>query len=128
MLPIVIPGGLKIEVIGPITCRRGKMFLRRGSVRVLGGQVDELAAKFSTENILKERIGQRLDAQPSIVFKKPVSNQQRQDKPINIPQNTARTHNTNSGPPPSYPRPVASRPANALISNPVQGRGINFAF
>ena len=129
VLPNVIPGGLKLELIGPITCRRGKMFLRKGSVRVLGGQVDELAAKFSTVNILKERIGQKLDAQPSITFKKPpVSHQQRQDRTNNIPQNTARIHNSNSGPPSSFPRPQASRPTDTLNYNPAPGRGIYCAF
>ena len=36
VLPNVIAAGLKIEVMGPLICRRGTLLLKAGSVRVLG--------------------------------------------------------------------------------------------
>ena len=66
----MIPPGLKIELIGPILCRRGKLLLTQNSVRILGGEVEELQDRFSTENVLTQKIGTKIDKK-RIEFPKP---------------------------------------------------------
>ena len=56
-LPDQIKPGLKIMVTGPLTVRRGILMLQSNSVRVLGGEVDELAEEFSLQKILQQKIG-----------------------------------------------------------------------
>ena len=56
-LPDLIKPGMKIQVTGPLTARRGILMLQSNSVRVLGGEVDELAEEFSLQKILQQKIG-----------------------------------------------------------------------
>ena len=50
--------------------RRGKLLLTKNSVRILGGEVEELLDQFSTENVLTQKIGTKIDKQ-IIHFPKP---------------------------------------------------------
>ena len=52
---------MKVELVGPIMCMKGKLFLNHNSLRILGGEVDELREQFSTENILAQKIGKKIN-------------------------------------------------------------------
>ena len=52
-----ITPGLKIQCHGPLEIIRGKILLKEGHVKVLGGNVEHLKEKFSQENVLSQRIG-----------------------------------------------------------------------
>ena len=56
-LPDMIKPGMKILVSGPVTVRRGILMLQSNSVRVLGGEVEELADEFALQKILQQKIG-----------------------------------------------------------------------
>ena len=56
-LPDLIKPGLKIQVTGPVTVRRGILMLQSNHVRVLGGEVEELADEFALQKILQQKIG-----------------------------------------------------------------------
>eukprot|EP00088_Acartia_fossae_P036330 TRINITY_DN3751_c0_g1_i4.p1 TRINITY_DN3751_c0_g1~~TRINITY_DN3751_c0_g1_i4.p1 ORF type:complete len:602 (+),score=82.68 TRINITY_DN3751_c0_g1_i4:47-1852(+) len=60
-LESLLPPGLKIRIFGPVQIKRGKMLLLRNNVRVLGGSVEELLEEFSTENVLSQKLGKRID-------------------------------------------------------------------
>ena len=49
--------------------KRGKIFLKKKNVRVLGGSVEELLEKFSTESVLCQKLGKRIDG-PAYSFLK----------------------------------------------------------
>ena len=55
-LPDVIKPGCKIQITGPVTVRRGIICLKEGSVRLLGGEVEEMQEKFSLKKILQQKI------------------------------------------------------------------------
>lgn len=44
--------GLKIMIIGPVTCRRGVIFLEEANISIKGGEVDDLLIPNALENIL----------------------------------------------------------------------------
>ena len=56
-LPDLVKPGMKIQVSGPVTARRGILMLKSNSVRVLGGEVEELAEEFALQKILQQKIG-----------------------------------------------------------------------
>ena len=56
-IPDVIVPGMKVQVLGPVTVRRGIMMLTCNSIRVLGGEVEELQEQFSLQSILQQKIG-----------------------------------------------------------------------
>jgi hypothetical protein len=56
-LDFPMPPGLKIQIVGPVTCRRGVLMLTRRSVRVLGGVVEDMAGEFDMKNLLSNIIG-----------------------------------------------------------------------
>jgi len=70
VLPNDVVPGLKIELFGPLVCRRGKIFLTTNSVRVLGGEVEDLAERLSTKNVLTQKIGRNMD-EPAFGFQRP---------------------------------------------------------
>ena len=55
-LPDVIPPGLKIQLLGPVTVRRGIICLKNNTVRMLGGEVEELQEEFCLQKILQQKI------------------------------------------------------------------------
>jgi hypothetical protein len=59
-LPDVVPPGLKLELLGPVECRRGLLLLTPASVRVLGGAVEEIAHQFAADRVLADRIAGRV--------------------------------------------------------------------
>ena len=56
-LPEVITPGCKIQVLGPVTVRRGIISLKNNTVRMLGGEVEELQEEFCLQKILQQKIG-----------------------------------------------------------------------
>ena len=52
----MLPPGLKLELLGPVECRRGLLLLTAASVRVLGGAVEEIGEQFAADRVLAERI------------------------------------------------------------------------
>jgi hypothetical protein len=54
-----VPPGLKLELLGPVECRRGLLLLTPASVRVLGGAVEEIAHQFAADRVLADRIAGR---------------------------------------------------------------------
>jgi len=61
VLPDNIPPGVKIELVAPLVCRKGKLLLTQNSVRLLGGEVEELGDENTTEQKLAQKLGQRVD-------------------------------------------------------------------
>lgn len=60
---------MKIQLFGPLQIKKGKIYLRNNNIRVLGGCVDELVERFSTENVLSQKVGKRVDG-PAFPFMK----------------------------------------------------------
>jgi len=58
-LPDRLTPGLKVQVSGPLVCRRGILLLTKNCLRVLGGGVEELSDEFGLEKILSEKIGKK---------------------------------------------------------------------
>jgi len=118
----MIPPGLKIELIGPILCRRGKLLLTQNSVRILGGDVEELQDRFSTENVLTQKIGTKIDKK-RIEFPKPgvVRPALTERRPVNInPSQTnlpSQNIQVNHRPRPTNNQPN-SKPNNRPINPP----------
>lgn len=65
-IPDVVEPGVKIQVMGPVTVRRGIMMLT--NVRMLGGAVEELAEQFSLQTILQQKIGKEDVGQKGNMF------------------------------------------------------------
>lgn len=122
VLPNMIPPGLKIELIGPILCRRGKLLLTQNSVRILGGEVEELQDRFSTENVLTQKIGTKIDKK-RIEFPKPgvVRPGLTERRPVNInPSQTnlpSQNIQVNHQPRPTNNQPI-SKPNTRPINQP----------
>lgn len=51
-LNINLSPGIKIRLTGPVTARRGRIMLEPHNVKVLGGNVDDLAITNAAENVL----------------------------------------------------------------------------
>jgi len=60
-IPDKISPGAKIELRGPLTCRRGIILITRNCFKLLGGEVEDLVPNFNLEKILGEKIGQTVD-------------------------------------------------------------------
>ena len=56
-LPDVIAPGTKLQLLGPVTVRRGILLLTDTNTRLLGGEVDEIKDQFSLQTILQQKIG-----------------------------------------------------------------------
>ena len=56
-LPDVIAPGTKLQLLGPVTVRRGILLLTDTNTRLLGGEVDEIKEQFSLQTILQQKIG-----------------------------------------------------------------------
>lgn len=52
-----VPPGLKVQIMGPVQCRRGCMLLTKKSFRVLGGQVDDMKDESDVVSKLMAIIG-----------------------------------------------------------------------
>jgi len=85
-IPDVVCPGMKIQVLGPVTVRRGIILLTSNNFRVLGGEVEELQDQFSLVNILQQKIGKE-----------------------DVGQKGSRFATQSRNPPPA-PRPVAALP------------------
>eukprot|EP00092_Neocalanus_flemingeri_P039657 GFUD01043189.1.p1 GENE.GFUD01043189.1~~GFUD01043189.1.p1 ORF type:complete len:576 (-),score=226.10 GFUD01043189.1:202-1929(-) len=68
VIPDVVSPGMKVQVLGPVTVRRGIIMLTSNSVRVLGGQVEELQEQFSLQSILQQKIGKEDVGQKGNMF------------------------------------------------------------
>lgn len=64
-LNINITPGTKIRIVGPVTVRRGKLMLENKNVKILGGEVEEIAVSNATENILARSLNLPLNAHPN---------------------------------------------------------------
>ncbi len=65
-LPDVVAPGLKLELLGPVECRRGLLLLTPASVRVLGGAVEEISHQFAADRVLADRIAGRVYCTPKL--------------------------------------------------------------
>merc|ERR1719427_2405335 len=88
-IPDVVEPGMKIQVMGPVTVRRGIMMLT--NVRMLGGVVEELAEQFSLQAILQQKISKEDVGQKGNMFATqnvpaPVPQPRQQaPKPVQVP-------------------------------------------
>jgi hypothetical protein len=55
-LPDRVPPGLKLELLGPLECRRGVILLNANSVRILGGAAEEMEETYAADRVLADRI------------------------------------------------------------------------
>eukprot|EP00092_Neocalanus_flemingeri_P023050 GFUD01024984.1.p1 GENE.GFUD01024984.1~~GFUD01024984.1.p1 ORF type:complete len:575 (-),score=229.89 GFUD01024984.1:71-1795(-) len=96
VIPDVVSPGMKVQVLGPVTVRRGILMLTSNSVRVLGGEVEELQEQFSLQCILQQKIGKEDVGQKGNMF------------------------STQAGKPPPAPRPapLLQAPAPASVPTP----------
>jgi len=67
-LPDTVTPGMKIQILGPVTIRRGIILLTSNSIRLLGGEVEELQDQFSLVNILQQKIGKEDVGQKGNMF------------------------------------------------------------
>ena len=67
-IPDVVSPGMKVQVLGPVTVRRGIILLKDNNFRVLGGEVEELQEQFSLVNILQQKIGKEDVGQKGNMF------------------------------------------------------------
>lgn len=56
-LNINLKPGTKVQITGPLTVRRGKMFLEERNVKILGGEVEDILVSNVTENFLARSLG-----------------------------------------------------------------------
>jgi len=68
LIPDVITPGLKVQLLGPLTVRRGIIMLCSNNFRVLGGEVEELQEEFNLVKILQQKIGQEDVGQKGNMF------------------------------------------------------------
>lgn len=70
-IPDVVSPGMKVQLLGPVTVRRGIILLTSTphlNFRVLGGEVEELQEQFSLVNILQQKIGKEDVGQKGNMF------------------------------------------------------------
>jgi len=97
-IPDVVTPGMKIQVLGPVTVRRGIILLTSNSLRVLGGEVEELQDQFGLVKILQQKIGKEDVGQKGNMFAT-------QSNPPRIQNPPARVHHA--------PAPVAASVPNS---------------
>nr|CAI5847947.1 unnamed protein product [Callosobruchus analis] len=59
--------GLKIKLKGPIDVRHGRLMLKAGNVKLLGGEVDSLLVPNAAENILAKQLKLPLNPNPKVI-------------------------------------------------------------
>jgi len=57
-IPDNINPGAKIELKGPLTCRKGVILITKDNFNMLGGEVKKLVPEFNQEKVLAGKIGQ----------------------------------------------------------------------
>ena len=98
-IPDVVTPGMKIQVLGPVTVRRGIILLTSNNLRVLGGEVEELQDHFGLVKILQQKIGKEDVGQKGNMFAT-------QSNPSRIQNPPARVHH--SSPPVSASVPTST--------------------
>jgi len=88
-IPDTLTPGMKIQVLGPVTVRRGIILLTPNNVRVLGGEVEELQDQFGLIKILQQKIGKEDVGQKGNMFA-----QQSTNHPLQNSLHHARLHPT----------------------------------
>ena len=120
-LDTVIKPGMKIQLFGPLHIKKGKIYLRNNNIRVLGGFVDELVERFSTENVLSQKVGKRVDG-PAFPFLKGAPKRPQLDlTKLSTQRSTQSQRPTQS----STQRPAQSstqRPSQSSTQRPVQSQ------
>lgn len=53
----VIKPGLKLQLVGPMICRKGVILLKSSNLRILGGSVEEMEDEFATKAVLAKIVG-----------------------------------------------------------------------
>eukprot|EP00092_Neocalanus_flemingeri_P015996 GFUD01017314.1.p1 GENE.GFUD01017314.1~~GFUD01017314.1.p1 ORF type:complete len:578 (-),score=233.17 GFUD01017314.1:12-1745(-) len=86
VIPDVVTPGMKVQVLGPVTVRRGIIMLTSNSVRVLGGEVEELQEQFSLQTILQQKIGKEDVGQKGNMFSTQTGNPPPAPRPAPLPQ------------------------------------------
>lgn len=67
-LKVSLIPGTKIRVIGPVMVRRGKLMLEERNVKVLGGEVEEIAVTNAAENVLARFLNLPMNPNPNCNF------------------------------------------------------------
>jgi len=83
-IPDVVTPGMKIQVLGPVTVRRGIILLTSNSLRVLGGEVEELQDQFELVKILQQKIGKEDVGQKGNMFATQSNTSRLQNPPARV--------------------------------------------
>ncbi|XP_030763268.1 recQ-mediated genome instability protein 1-like isoform X2 [Sitophilus oryzae] len=66
-LNLNLPPGVKIQIVGPLMVRNGRLMLETQHVKVLGGHVEEDRVKYAAENVLARALGLEENPDPYII-------------------------------------------------------------
>ncbi|XP_019639123.1 PREDICTED: recQ-mediated genome instability protein 1-like [Branchiostoma belcheri] len=95
-LAVDMAPGTKILVSGPVQCRLGVLLLDGRNVKVLGGEVEELAEENRMENVLLKAVSEQGAADPTLVQQQQQIQQEYRQSTANNTRNTASTRQQNN--------------------------------
>ncbi|KAG0420791.1 hypothetical protein HPB47_003298 [Ixodes persulcatus] len=111
-----LPPGAKIIITGPLECRRGVVFLKSNSVRVLGGVVEALKAENSQKAVLSRAINRPVPDTQEVT--RPNSNNNNREVRIGREVHSDRTATGSASLEGSASNRSPQRPAEASRWNP----------
>ncbi|CAH1226707.1 RMI1 [Branchiostoma lanceolatum] len=95
-LQVDMAPGTKILVSGPVQCRLGVLLLDGKNVKVLGGEVEELAEENRMENVLLKAVSDQGTADPTLVQQQQQIQQEYRQSTANNARNAASTRQQNN--------------------------------
>ncbi|XP_035687290.1 recQ-mediated genome instability protein 1-like [Branchiostoma floridae] len=97
-LAVDMAPGTKILVSGSVQCRLGVLLLDGGNVKVLGGEVEELAEENRMENVLLKAVSEQGTADPTLVEQQQQIQQEYRQSTANNARNAASTRQRQNNP------------------------------
>ncbi|XP_066278170.1 recQ-mediated genome instability protein 1-like [Branchiostoma lanceolatum] len=95
-LQVDMAPGTKILVSGPVQCRLGVLLLDGKNVKVLGGEVEELAEENRMENVLLKAVSDQGTADPTLVQQQQQIQQEYRQSTANNARNAASNRQQNN--------------------------------